>query len=371
MRTVITNFDCVTAYGAGVRPLWDGLTRGVTALSPPPAEFSHLTTGAVGLVPGEYLGEAPSRLMRLIMTLAARRQIIPPEDAAVMVASTVGEIDYLETALMTGTGRPEQSRLADLPDKIAARFHMTRPGILVSSACASSTVALNRADALIRAGRESAVLIVGADAVSEFILAGFASLMALDLDRARPFDHNRSGLSAGEAAVGVLLMSEERAEKEGRQPLARILGGGMSCDANHMTGPSRDGVGLARAVTAAIHHVDADSVGLIAAHGTGTLYNDAMEMKALKRVFTCPRPAFSVKGGTGHTMGGAGLVQTIAAVEALFARSAPPTVGLHQVCEEADGWAGPAPRAVEGDRALIVNAGFGGVNAATLLEVIR
>lgn len=369
MSTVITNYDCVTAYGAGVRPLWDGLSRGVTALSPPPAEFSHLQTGAVGVAPEDSLGEAASHLMRLVTPLAVNPRISPPEDTALIVASTVGEINYLETALLAGKGEPEQSRLGNLPAKIASRFHMKRPGTLVSSACASSTVALNRANALIREGRESAVLVVGVDTVSEFILAGFASLMALDTERARPFDHDRSGLSAGEAAAGVLLMSEERAEKEGRKPLARILGGGMSCDANHMTGPSRDGAGLAKAITNAVKHVNQDSVALIAAHGTGTPYNDAMEMKALKLVFPRPRPAFSVKGGTGHTMGGAGLIQTIAAVEALAAAAAPPTVGLRRVCEEADGWASPDRQPVNGTRALIVNAGFGGVNAAVLLEV--
>ena len=371
MKTVITQYDCVTAYGAGAQPLWDGISRGVTALSPRPPAFSHLQTGCVGVVPEDALGTGESRLMRLVTPLAAGLRITPPEDAALIVASTVGEIDYLETALLTGKGAAEQSRLLDLPEKIAASFQLSRPGILISSACASSTVALTRADALIREGRASAALIVGVDAVSEFILAGFASLMALDPEKARPFDRDRAGLSGGEAAVAVLLMSDERAEKEGRTPLARILGGGMSCDANHMTGPSRDGAGLARAITNALRHVDQDSVAMIAAHGTGTLYNDAMEMKALKTVFPRPRPTFSVKGGTGHTMGGAGLIQTIAAVEALAAESAPPTVGLRHVCEEAAGWASSDPRPVDGNRALIVNAGFGGVNAAVILEVSK
>lgn len=369
MRTVLTNYDCVSAYGGGIHPLWDGLLLGQTALSPPPATFNHLQTGFIGIAPEEALGAGESRLMRLVAPLATGKQLSPPGDTALMVASTVGEIEYLETALLAGNGDAANSRLLTLPGKIAACFQLARPGILVSSACASSTVALNRADALIREGRESAVLIVGADAISEFILAGFASLMALDTEIARPFDADRAGLSAGEAAVAVLLMSEERAEKEGRTPLARILGGGMSCDANHMTGPSRDGAGLARAVKKALKHADKESIALIAAHGTGTLYNDAMEMKALKKVFSRPRPTFSVKGGTGHTMGGAGLLQTIAAVKALATGMAPPTVGLHRAGKEAEGWCRASPQPLSGIRALVVNAGFGGVNAAVILEV--
>jgi 3-oxoacyl-(acyl-carrier-protein) synthase len=369
MKTVITDYDCISAYGRGVNPLWEGLSFGKTALSPSPTQYSHLQTGHVGIAPEDALGTGESRVMQLVSPIAAGEHIRPPRDAALMVASTVGEINYLEEAVLNNSGNAEQSRLLHLPGKIASCFQLSRPGILISSACASSTVALTRADALIREGRESAALIVGVDAISEFILAGFASLMALDPEIARPFDRDRAGLSAGEGAAAVLLMSEERAREEGRTPLARIVGGGMSCDANHMTGPSRDGAGLARAIQKAHTRLDKHSIALIAAHGTGTLYNDAMEMKALKKVFDQPRPTFSVKGGTGHTMGGAGLIQAIAAVQALSAGSAPPTVGLSHVSKEAEHWCSGETQPLEGNRGLVVNAGFGGVNAAVILEV--
>jgi 3-oxoacyl-[acyl-carrier-protein] synthase II len=243
--------------------------------------------------------------------------------------------------------------------------------MVVCAACASSSAAVAQGAAMIREGDRDCVLVVACDNVSEFVAAGFSSLMALDKDMARPFDQNRRGLSLGEAAAFILLMSDARASREDRPVLARISGWGLTSDANHITGPSRDGSGLALALRRALRsaNVSAEEVGSISAHGTGTVYNDSMEMKAFKSIFKrSALPTYSLKGGIGHTMGTAGLVDIIVAVETLREGVLPPTVNLREVDEEAAGWASPDPCACDTGVTVSTNSGFGGINCAVVLS---
>ena len=115
--------------------------------------------------------------------------------------------------------------------------------------------------------------------------------------------------------------------------------------------------------------ISSDEVGSISAHGTGTVYNDSMEMKAFRSVFTGnPRPTDSVKGGIGHTMGTAGLVDIIVAIKTLMERVVPPTVNLQNIDPEAVGWVVSEPRAYDADVTVSTNSGFGGVNCAVVLK---
>jgi 3-oxoacyl-[acyl-carrier-protein] synthase II len=207
--------------------------------------------------------------------------------------------------------------------------------------------------------------------VTEFLFSGFSSLMALDKYPARPFDANRAGLNVGEAAAFALLMSEERAQREHRPILGEIAGWGMSDDANHMTGPSRESGGLILAVSKALRSagIGQQQIGFIAAHGTGTVYNDAMEMRAFQSVFGDRKlPVYSIKGAIGHTMGAAGLVELIIAQQAQRENVVPPTVNLKKVDDDASGWASTLQQTIKSDMmALVTNAGFSGVNTALVL----
>jgi len=140
--------------------------------------------------------------------------------------------------------------------------------------------------------------VVACDSITEFIFSGFSSLMALDSEPARPFDKNRAGLNVGEAAAYALLMSKHG--RHGEPSCSRDNSGlGLSDDANHMTGPSRESEGLILAVSKALTSagIGPDDVGCISAHGTGTVYNDAMEMRAFHAVFQQrERPVYSLKG---------------------------------------------------------------------------
>jgi 3-oxoacyl-[acyl-carrier-protein] synthase II len=213
---------------------------------------------------------------------------------------------------------------------------------------------------------------VACDAVTEFVFAGFSSLMALDPDGARPFDKARKGLTVGEAAGYVLLMSEERARRESRLIAGEVAGWGMSCDANHMTGPARDGGGLVHAIGQALKKAGMDprQVGSISAHGTGTVYNDSMEMKSFRQIFKeTTVPVYSLKGSIGHTMGAAGLVEMVVALKSLEAGIIPPSAHLAQADAEAEGWvSSKCVKAPDMRAVLSTNSGFGGVNAALVLK---
>jgi 3-oxoacyl-[acyl-carrier-protein] synthase II len=371
-KTVVVACDMATPYGWGTEACWKGLLSGRTAIGP----FDRFDTGAfptrkAGVIEELVSGGPESLAMQMLAPLLGGPASPFPEDAFLILATTTGEIDFLERQALGENREASESRLDRLLAKVIEATGVHGGAMVVSAACASSSAAIARGAAMIRGGGPSSVLVVACDCVSEFVFSGFSSLMALDADVARPFDRGRSGLSLGEAAGFVLLMSGERASREGRDSLGEILGWGLTNDANHMAGPSRDGAGLARAIGKALGTAEAQAgaVGCISAHGTGTVYNDAMEMKAFKSVFGArPIPVYSIKGGTGHTLGAAGLIETIVALRTLREHRVPPTVNLERVDDGARGWVFRESVEFSGEVTLSTNSGFGGVNCALALR---
>jgi 3-oxoacyl-[acyl-carrier-protein] synthase II len=371
MTACLVAAELLTPYGAGIDACWQGLLGGRSAIAPVERFAARaFTSNQAATIKGLSYHGSESLVMQMLNPLLTQLAPRVPTDARLLLATTKGEIDRLEQALLTGKGDPAASVPTRLLEKVARLADTRDPGTVLSAACTSSAAALARAAALIRAGQADSVLIVACDAVTEFVYAGFASLMALDPLPARPFDRQRAGLTVGEAAAVALVMSEERARREGRPLLGTIAGWGLSDDANHMTGPSRDSAGLIRAIGQALIAAGATAadIGLIGAHGTGTRYNDEMEMRAFRSVFAAPVPTWSVKGAIGHTMGAAGLVETLVALRALKDGVAPPTVNLVEADDDAAGWVAAQPRPAAAQAALVTNAGFGGINSALVLR---
>ena len=405
MKVVVVQQDLVTAWGRGMDACWAGLLSGGPAFT----EVTRFSTKAfqahlAAQIPGLPEGGDASRVMRMLTPLLAPLAGTLPEGTLILLATTTGEVELLERELLSGAPSGDQSRLDVLLGRIQSTLGVTEPGRIISAACASSSVAIAHGAALIASGKRDSVLVVACDAVTEFIYAGFASLMALDPEGARPFDKARKGLTAGEAAGTVWLMSEDRARRENRPSLGEVAGWGLSCDANHMTGPSRDGGGLVRAIEKALQRagLNAADIGSVSAHGTGTPYNDSMELKAFQTVFTSqvdrdlrarsdaarrsastsgclddcegvscaqPVPVYSVKGSLGHTMGAAGLVEMMVALKSMEQQVVPPSANLHEVDPEAVGWVSQHEVKVDGMNAVLsTNSGFGGVNAALVLK---
>ncbi len=371
MNALVTAYDIITPYGSGVERCWEGLLTGTSALSPV-KRFENTTfhRQLAGTIPGLTYHEGDSLVLQSLQRLASRAEGSIPTDAKLLLATTTGEVDLLEQAVLHGKGDVQASGLDQLLRKTQDLFGLEDAGTVVSSACISATAAIAMGASAIRDGWCDCILVVACDAVTEFVFSGFSSLQALDPEGARPFDANRRGLSLGEGAGWLLLMSETRAKREQSVWLGSVTGWGLSNDANHMTGPSRDGEGLARAIRAALFSggCETDDIDFICAHGTGTVYNDGMELKAFESVFQSPRPVFAVKGGIGHTMGAAGIIEAVLTCKAMQENVLPPTVRMQQPDALAAGWVTNAPLPLIADMAISTNAGFGGVNAALLLR---
>lgn len=370
----ITSFDLITGFGRGVPLCWEALLAGRTAIAEPRRHRrTAFAPAPVAEVPGLPLaseGTVAWTLCRALMD-APELRVAVAADADLFVATTVGEVELLERAVETRTDA-SGSRLPELCAKIEAALGvLPGQGTLVSAACASGSAAVALAAQRIRAGRSRCAVIMACDSVSEFVMAGFHALMALDpRGSARPFDRGREGLSLGEAAAAMVLMDADLARELARPVLAVVAGWGLSDDAHHITAPSRDGAGLAEAIREALRTagVPASEIAFISGHGTGTVYNDAMEMKAYHSVFPGPVALYGLKGAVGHTLGAAGLIEAGLAAEALQRNVVPPTVGLRDPDPEAAGWVSPQARTHSGRWALCANAGFGGINTALCLE---
>jgi 3-oxoacyl-[acyl-carrier-protein] synthase II len=165
-------------------------------------------------------------------------------------------------------------------------------------------------------------------------------------------------------------MNATRARRENRNQLGTLLGWGISNDATHITAPAKSGRGLVQAVDQALRsakRIPEESTA-ISAHGTGTVYNDLMELTAFRQVFGERKvPIYSVKGAIGHTLGAAGGIEIILGLKSLATRMVPPTVGFSNPEKGAEGQVSPWLQAVSGDYLLTTNSGFGGVNAALVL----
>ena len=364
----VVDAAAVTAMGDTCDALWDGLLAGRTAIRPVRRfAVERYGAGIAACIEDLTSGPGCSLLHALLERLWARFGPVPG-DTVLLTATTKGGIDNLERAARGAPAEPGDVLLSGMIEAVAGRFDLTG-GINVSAACASSTIALGRGAALIRAGRAESVLVVCADLVTEFVFSGFSALQALSPEPCRPFDRERHGLSLGEGAAALLLMREDRARREGRAEWGTILGWGIANDAQHITAPARDACGLIRAARRALEMAGVtDRIAAYGAHGTGTVYNDCMELTALRALFGVRRlPIYGVKGAIGHTLGAAGGIEAVIGLLCLRAGVIPPTVGFRNPEPGAEGLVSAAPAALAGDAILLGNAGFGGINAALVL----
>lgn len=370
-RVFISDAQICTALG-NLENTFADLMHGRTAIKPIHRGFPGIAAAIADLdTPHD-----PTCLAVLVDTVLD--QLAPlPRDTFLITATTKAGVDALERHM--NKAQPAQTGLRPsmpiwLAEHVRQRLGLVQPGLAVSAACASSTVALIHGARAVASGRASSVLVVCADLVSEFVCRGFAALKALDEHPCRPFDRNRAGLSLGEAAAAIRLVCAEGAKNMRHDVLGEITGWGQANDAVHVTAPARDGCGLIQAMHAALRRagLNPEEVGAVHAHGTGTVYNDAMELTALRAVFgTAVPPVHSIKGAVGHTLAAAGGVEAAVSLISLRTKMVPPTVGLEHVEDEAAGFICSRPQGVRNDVVLTTNSGFGGINAALTLTTGR
>ena len=373
MSIVIKDYGVVTPFGTDPDSLWQKLTAGKSAVSVCKRfDVSRFECQSASILPATM--EVDNSHSSVVWSLLAplQEQILEWKCDHLILATTKGEIDLLERAVLenrySSFGElPAEFTIDSFRRKMADYLSITS-SVLISSACASSNSAIAAAAEMLLAGRAERVCVVGIDMVSKFVFSGFSALQALSsANCAKPFDSNRDGLIPGEACGALLLTCEDRRSER----CGTVLGWGGASDANHVTGPSRDGSGLTAAVRKAmtVANITSDEIGAVSAHGTATLYNDAMEMHAFRTLFSDSIPVFSVKGALGHTMGASGVLETIISIHALKNESVPPTVGLDTPDELSRSWVSSESANFAESVILKTNSGFGGINAALLLGV--
>ncbi len=371
MNPWVTRVSVETAAGAGIDALLDALAEGGPRSRAAPWAWSGAT--GVGAVRGGCLGGAVGDAEALLQQVVDA--VDPGRACGLVVGTTSGAIAEFEGRFPERRAhvyRQQPTR------RVAARCAQrwgdeTMPLATVSVACASGAAAFDVARGWLRSGRCERVIVAGVDVLSPFIHAGFAGIGALAAGESRPFTRGRDGLMIGEGAAAVLLETPGSALRAGRSPLCALWGTGLSQDAVHLTAPDRSGGGLYRAAVAALGDAGIDpalvpdAVDLVSGHATGTLFNDAMEAKALSRLFGGrPVPVHALKPIIGHTLGAAGTIEAVALIGML---AGGPMPGALEVDPELGMVGGPGRRG--GGFGLSVNAAFGGVNTALVFGPVQ
>jgi len=375
----------VSPLGNGLAAFWTGLVGGRSAIAPirrfraddlDPANAAEVT-GEEGQEPDRAGAFAVGAAMEALDSARLDPGMVDPARLGVALGTTLGGMQIFEGwDVATAAGDAPPPRLERVPyfataARVAGAIGARGPVVTTQLACASGTEALAIAADWVRAGRADVVLAGGSDLLCRFVVAGFNALHAT-ADRARPFDRARRGLVLGEGAALLVIEEAGHAARRGAPVKARVLGTGAAGDAVHMTAPDRDGGGVVRAVRAALADagIAPSAVEFVSAHGTGTPFNDAMEARALVRLFgERTLPVNSIKGAIGHTLGAAGAFEAALCAETLARGVVPPTAGLEEVdpeCAGLDLVRGEA-RACDVRVALSTSSGFAGANAALLL----
>ena len=262
--------------------------------------------------------------------------------------------------------------LSYIATHLATKYHLNGPNITVSTACASGTDAIGIAARMILTGKADIMIAGGVDVLSDFAITGFHAFQALTDEKVRPFDKKRNGLALGEGAAFVVLESEKHATQRKANVYGKFLGYASRSDASHLTGPHREGRGLIDAISQTIIQADIkpDDVNYINAHGTGTIYNDLMETKAIKKVFgkiAYDIPISSTKSMLGHSFGAAGVIEAICCLLSIKTGVISPTINFEERDPECDlDYVPNISMKHQVKIALSLSAGFGGQNSAIL-----
>lgn len=243
-----------------------------------------------------------------------------------IISSTKGNIDLLEAGVPDASAK-KRIAMHTSAGLVADHFGFVNRPIVISNACISGLLGIIIAKRLIQSGQYETAVIAGADIMSRFVLSGFQSFQAISPEPCKPFDSNRKGINLGEGAATMILSSNKK-YADGVQ----VMGGAVSNDANHISAPSRTGEELAHIITTALHDsgLSTDDIDMVSAHGTATMYNDEMEAKAITAAGLQSVPTNSLKGFYGHTLGAAGLIESVISVQSLIKNIVLPTKGFEQ-----------------------------------------
>ncbi|MCK9423830.1 MAG: hypothetical protein M0Q38_14665 [Bacteroidales bacterium] len=351
----------------------------IASLYPSPVILSRIDKEAMEsrflMVLQKYKKSSPltfyTRLEKLflisIADVLSKTEIIPADSRTLLVISTTkGNVDLLEERYKAVFNH-RRLFLWELGRLVSEFFGFRNTPIIVSNACISGLVAITTAARFIHSGYFDHAVIAGGDIVSEFVISGFQSFQALSPLPCKPFDLNRNGLSLGEGCGAMALTSKPTGINS--VPV-RFAGGAITNDANHISGPSRTGEELSLAINRALTqaYLSPDEIGYISAHGTATPFNDEMESMAIGLSHLSPVPVNSFKGYWGHTLGAAGVIESVAAIHSLRTGDLFSTAGYEQpgVSVPLNVLKHHETRSIQS--CLKTASGFGGCNAAVVYQ---
>lgn len=314
------------------------------------SEAQWQALAAEGLTPFEAL--ATSSVRRALKDAA----VDPARKGVVLIISTTkGNVDQLTQETTDDLSPGASAR------KMARVMGFTTEPIVVCNACISGVSALLLAARLLEAGTYDVAVVCGADVQSRFVVSGFQSFHVVSSEACRPFDMERTGLSLGEAAATMILSRQPQPQAWG------IVTGAVRNDAFHISSPAKDGEGACQALRQVMQGVSPSQLAFINAHGTATMFNDQMESVAIERAGLSSVPVNGYKGYYGHTMGAAGVLETILSMAALDDHTILGTKGFEEAGVSGKIRLVASSEATDKQAFVKVISGFGGCNAALLV----
>ncbi|MFK4110353.1 beta-ketoacyl-ACP synthase II [Streptomyces sp. NPDC002176] len=412
---VVTGIGATTPLGGDAASTWEAMLAGRSGVSRLEqewaAELPVKIAAQIAVEPGEIIPRPQARKLdrsaqfALIAAQEAWKdagftakagedQSVNPDRLGAVVASGIGGVttllDQYDVLREKGVRRVSPHTVPMLmPNSPAANVGIelgARAGVHTPvSACASGAEAIGYAIEMIRTGRADVVVAGGTEAaIHPLPIAAFGNMMAMSKNNddpegaSRPYDAGRDGFVLGEGAGVIVLESEEHAKARGARIYAEAVGQGISADAHHITQPEPSGNGIAQALQNLLDSTDLKPAEIVHvnAHATSTPQGDVAEIKALRKVFgdDVDHMAISAtKSMTGHLLGGAGGIETVASILALVNRTAPPTINVTELDAEvnADVVVGEPRQLPEGRIAALNDSfGFGGHNVVLAFRTV-
>jgi len=406
-RVVVTGLGAITPLGNSVEEFWTGLKTGKNGIVPlTKFDGTEINVSVAGEVKDfqarDLMDRKSAKRMDPFSQYGVAAALEAMKDSGlnefdfdadrlgVIVGSGIGGLQTMQTQIIKmhekGLDRVEPLFVPKaIGNMVAGNISIATgakgPNLSIVTACASGNNSIGEAFRQIKHGYADYMLAGGAEAsLNEIGMSGFAALNALstsdDPDAASlPFDKNRHGFVMGEGAGILILESLSSALERGAHIYAEIVGYGATGDSFHMTAPTPDGEGAAKAMKLAMKEagIEPKDVGYINAHGTSTPANDSAETSAIKMAFgeeySKTVAVSSTKSMTGHLLGGAGAIEAIATVKSLEDNIMPPTINTKELDEKCDlDYILNEAREQENMYALNNSLGFGGHNAVTCFK---
>jgi len=406
-RVVVTGMGALTPIGNNTKELWNGLMEGKSGASlitkfDTEGFATKFACQVLDFSVDDYIDRKESKRMDQYTHFAIAASQMALEDSkldlekvdrerfGVIFGSGIGGMDTFERQTSNFVkGGPKKISPFFIPmmisdiaaGQISIKFGLKGPNYATTSACATSTHAI--ADAFVMIQRGSADLIIGGGSESSLTpmgIGGFNAIRAISTwndrykEASRPFDKDRNGFVMGEGAGSLVLEEYEHAMKRGAEIHGEIIGIGLTGDAFHITAPAPEGEGAYRSMREALRDggITPEEVDYINAHGTSTLLNDRNETKAIKNLFgdyAYKLAISSTKSMTGHLLGAAGAVESIATLLAIKNSKIPPTINLDEPSPDCDlNYTPKVPVDKEIKYALSNTFGFGGHNSTLLFK---